>query len=65
MGLTWGYQGGLSQPLVIVGFEQLVIFINYGMIYFAMEAVSLVCILAKKLTSVPMWGANRVAFNAM
>ena len=54
LGTYLGYQGGLSQPLVIVGFDRLVILITYGMSYFAMEAVSLVCILAKKLTSVPM-----------
>ena len=50
----FGQQGGLSQPLVIVGFNQMVILITDGMRYFAMESISLVCILAKKLTSVPM-----------
>ena len=54
LGTYLGQQGGLSQALVIVGFNRLVIFITYGMRSFAMEAVSLVCILAKKLTSVPM-----------
>ena len=42
LGTYLGYQGGLSQPLVIVGFDRLVILITYGMEYFTMEAVSLV-----------------------
>ena len=55
LGTYLGYQGGLSQPLVIVGFNQLVILITYGMKYFTMEAVFLVCSLAIKLASVHMW----------
>ena len=42
LGTYLGYQGGLSQPLVIVGFNRLVILITYGMEHFTMEAVSLV-----------------------
>ena len=34
----------------------MVILITYGMRYFTMEAVFVVCILAKKLTSVHVWG---------
>ena len=55
LGTYLGLDGVLTRPSFIVGFPQLVILITYGMRYFAMDAVSLVCILAKKLTSVPMW----------
>ena len=55
LGTYLGYQGGLSQPLVIVGFNRLVILITYGMEYFTMEAVSLVWNLALNLTSGTMW----------
>ena len=44
LGTYLGPGGGLTQPLVIVGFNRLVILITYGMRYFTMEAVSLVCI---------------------
>ena len=50
-----GSGGGLTRPLVIVGFNQMVILITYGMMYFTMEAVFVVCILAMKLASVHMW----------
>ena len=46
LGTYLGVGGGLTQPLVIVGFNRLVILITYGMRYFTMEAVSLVCTLA-------------------
>ena len=42
LGTYLGWQGGLSQPLVIVGFNRLVILVTYGMKYFTMEAVSVV-----------------------
>ena len=42
LGTYLGQGGGLTQPLVIVGFDQLVILFTYGMKYFTMEAVSLV-----------------------
>ena len=54
LGTYLGYQGGLSQPLVIVGFNRLVILVTYGMKYVTVEAVFVVCILAMKLTSVHM-----------
>ena len=54
LGTYLGYQGGLSQPLVIVGFPRLVILVTYGMKYFTMEAVSLVSIFAQDSSSVPM-----------
>ena len=55
LGTYLGLGGGLTRPLVIVGFSQMVILIAYGMMYFTMEAVFVVCILAMKLTSVHMW----------
>ena len=47
-------RGGLTQPLVIVGFNRLVILITYGMRYFTMEAVSLVCTFAQDRSSSTM-----------
>ena len=55
LGTYLGQQGGLSQALVIVGFNRLVIFITYGMRYFAMEAVSLVYTFAREGSSSTMW----------
>ena len=55
LGTYLGARGGLTRPLVIVGFPRLVILITYGMRYFTMEAVSLVWNLPPNLTSVPMW----------
>ena len=46
--------GGIFQPLVIVGFYQLVILITYGIKYFTMEAVSLASILARDGSSSTM-----------
>ena len=54
LGTYLGLGGGLTRPLVIVGFNQMVILITNGMMYFTMEAVFVVCILAMKLTSVHM-----------
>ena len=51
LGTYLGARGGLSQPLVMVGFDRLVILITYGMKYFTMEAIFLVCTLAIKLAS--------------
>ena len=42
LGTYLGLEGGLTRPSFIVGFNQLVILITYGMEYFTMEAVSLV-----------------------
>ena len=53
LGTYLGLEGGLTRPLVIVGFPRLVILVTYGMKYFTMEAVSVVYILALNLTSVP------------
>ena len=46
-----GLEGGLTQPLVIVGFNRLVILITYDMKYFTMDAVSLASILAQNRPS--------------
>ena len=61
LGTYLGVGGGLTQPLVIVGFPRLVILITYGIKYFTMEAVSLVCVLALNLTSSTMWCTNSKA----
>ena len=42
LGTYLGLEGGLTRPLVIVGFPRLVILVTYGMKYFTMEAVSVV-----------------------
>ena len=55
LGTYFGVGGGISQPLVIVGFNQLVILITYGMRYFTVEAVSLVCTFAQDRSSSTMW----------
>ena len=47
LGTYLGVGGAAAQPLVIVGFPQMVILITYGMKYFTMEAVSLASILAR------------------
>ena len=47
LGTYLGLSGGLSQPLVIVGFDRLVILITYGMKYITMEAVSKASIFAR------------------
>ena len=54
LGTYLGAGGGLTQPLVIVGFNRLVILITYGMRYFAMEAVSLVNTFAREGSSSTM-----------
>ena len=50
-----GLEGGLTQPLVIVGFNRLVILITYDMKYFTIDAVSLASILAQNRPSSHMW----------
>ena len=55
LGTYLGVGGGVTQPLVIVGFPQMVILITYGMKYFTMEAVSLASILARDGSSSTMW----------
>ena len=55
LGTYLGARGGLTRPLVIVGFPRLVILITYGMRYFTMEAVSLVYTLAQDGSSSTMW----------
>ena len=62
-----GLEGGLTQPLVIVGFNRLVILITYDMKYFIMDAVSLASILAQNRPSSHMWHQqNKLAkFNLM
>ena len=51
LGTYLGLEGGVTQPLVIVGFNRLVILITYDMKYFTMEAVSLASILAQNRPS--------------
>ena len=51
LGTYLGLEGGLTQPLVIVGFNRLVILITYDMKYFTMDAVSLASILAQNRPS--------------
>ena len=53
-GTYLGVGGGPTQPLVMVGFDRLVILITYGKKYFTMEAVSLVCTFARDRPSSPM-----------
>ena len=55
LGTYLGSEGGLTRPSFIVGFPQLVILITYGMKYFTMEAVFLVCIFARTRASSHMW----------
>ena len=55
-----GLEGGLTQPLVIVGFNRLVILITYDMKYFTMDAVSLASILAQNRPSSHMWTIHKV-----
>ena len=55
LGTYLGLEGGLSQPLAMVGFPQMVILITYDMKYFTMEAVSLASILARDGSSSTMW----------
>ena len=65
LGTYLGARGGLTRPLVIVGFNQMGILITYGMRYFTMEAVFVVCILAKKLTSVHVCLAYKSALQGL
>ena len=55
LGTYLGLGGGLTQPSFMVGFPRLVILITYGMRYFTMEAVSLVCTFAQDRSSSTMW----------
>ena len=54
LGTSLGLGGGLTQPLVMVGFPRLVILISYFMRYFTMEAVSLVYTFARDGSSSTM-----------
>ena len=62
LGTYLGARGGLTQPLVIVGFNRLVIFITYGMRYFAMEAVSLVYTFDREGSSSTMCRKIRIVY---
>ena len=53
-GTYWGVGGGLTRPLVMVGFLRRVIFITYGMDYIAIQTDLLVYFLPNTVTSVPM-----------
>ena len=58
LGTYSGAGGGLTQPVVTVGFNRLVILITYGMRYFVMEAVSLVYTFAREGSSSTMCYKN-------
>ena len=53
-GTYLGVGGGLTRPLVMVGFLQRVIFITYGIDYIAIQTDLLVYFLPNTVTSVPM-----------
>ena len=55
LGTYLGLEGVLTRPSFIVGFPQMVILITYGMKYFTMEAVSVVCTFAQDRSSSTMW----------
>ena len=65
LGTYLGVGGGLTRPSFIVGFPRMVFLITYGMKYFTMEAVYLVCILATNLTSGTMCTASKLIYGSL